>query len=1028
MLSLFVSEASVANYLSRLTERQKRDYHAAFSEGRVEISFRFRNQKLTYIACYQDEYGEYSVTSEGKLEVHPADLSYALLAFVRTYDAHASEEELKNAYGEDYVLLRKLAELGPKKAKAFAEASRRIDDLAKRIELGREKTAAVPPSLRFVVKSERGVYEVFAKVGFDRLYVNRRFGAFIMGYFQDEDVLVHRTYVSLPQNAFDPATEAGLQFLYRRLKGRYYYDDAGEVRLNPETFLDFLFAIEGSTIELDGQNVDVPRHVDVSLSLSDEGELILEPEFERKGLCQFGQRAFRLNEGKLELYQFASAAAGELFGFFQSLGGLEGSFVADELARKVLPSFSEKELKIGEGFAKQHPILRPKIEFYVGLENDSRLSFETKYYVGIEGKTADEFMAFGESFRRQRERFLEELQRLGLLETGQANSDDAIVAFLQCDLTALQTLCTVFVSEDLQRKSLAGTPQFNFESSSGEDWFSLTLHSDEYSEDELKSIYDAFVRKKKFVRLRDKFVMIDPEDAQLSALAESFDVDELGKELPLYQALKVPSITGNVDEEIKSLIAKVEDYSIVDVSALPATISSAMRPYQKAGIQFLANLYSLGLSGILSDDMGLGKTLQSFGMLSLMDTDKPILVVCPKSLVYNWMAEREKWYPDLPAYILMGSPMERQRIYANIPKAGKAAYFISYDTLRNDIEKIKGIEFACVLLDEGQYISNAVALKTRAVKMIQAEARFVLTGTPVQNSLVDLWSIFDFLLPGYFPPLRKFKEIYGGLEINSDAARKRLLGKVKPFLLGRKKKDVLTELPDKENILISIALEQNQQKVYEAHLAKARELLQGHDATSRINILAMMTRLRQICVTPSLFLEGEYGSEKVDYLIKSLLDLKKVGRKAIVFSSFVGALSILEKRCEEAGLSTEKITGDTSAKVRVILADRFNAPDSPIDVMLVSLKAGGTGLNLIGADTVFHLDPWWNLAAERQAEDRAHRIGQKRKVTVFKLIAKGTIEEKVVSLQERKGLLIDLTDEASLDNALTDEDIRYLLS
>jgi len=265
------------------------------------------------------------------------------------------------------------------------------------------------------------------------------------------------------------------------------------------------------------------------------------------------------------------------------------------------------------------------------------------------------------------------------------------------------------------------------------------------------------------------------------------------------------------------------------------------------------------------------------------------------------------------------------------------------------------------------------------------------------------------------------------LSVNSEDARARLLSKIKPFLLGRKKKEVLSELPDKENITVSLAMADDQRGVYLSYLSRAREMLEEGQG-KRMQMLAMMTRLRQICVSPSLFLEGDFASTKLDYLITSLLDLKSAGRKAIVFSSFVGALEEIKRRCKAVGLNPEEITGDTSARVRVILAERFNASDSAIDVMLVSLKAGGTGLNLIGADTVFHLDPWWNLAAERQAEDRAHRIGQTRKVTVFKLVIKDSIEEKVLSLQEKKGLLLDMADEASLERTLTDEDYQYLLS
>lgn len=351
---------------------------------------------------------------------------------------------------------------------------------------------------------------------------------------------------------------------------------------------------------------------------------------------------------------------------------------------------------------------------------------------------------------------------------------------------------------------------------------------------------------------------------------------------------------------------------------------------------------------------------------------------------------------------------------------------MSYDTLRNDVEEIKDTEFSLVLLDEAQYIANAKALKTKAVKELHAISRIVLTGTPVQNSLNDLWSIFDFLLPGYFPPLSRYREQFGDLEFASEEARARLLAKIKPFLLGRKKNDVLKELPDKENIDIVLPMDEKQRIVYESHLAMARQYLS--EKGGMMKALSMMTRLRQICITPSLFLEGEYTSSKISALVKALCELKESGRRAIVFSSFVTALSLIKDELEKVGLTSESITGKTSAKVRVILADRFNEDDSPIDVMLVSLKAGGTGLNLTGADTVFHLDPWWNIATERQAEDRAHRIGQKNKVTVFKFLIKDSIEEKVLALQKMKGLLIDLTDEASLEGALTEEDYKFLLS
>lgn len=1026
MLSLGLSEKELASLIRNLGDLKPR-YDGAFKEGLVRVFFSFDGKALSYAAYWGEEYGKCTFHVDGSNEILATKLSAALALFVHGHDKNGNEEELSALYGGDYRLLKTYATLGPRKTKALLEASHRIDDLAKRIENKRRFEQGRAPRIQFVIEESGTKSSVALRVGFAKLYLNRKVYSFIRDYYAGEAVPIQKDYLYLPHHCFSDQEEAALQFIYNLGASQYFLNPSSPVLLNDERLAEFLFLLEGLNIEWQKRIVTVRSPIDVRLRLDKNGSLVTEPVIEGKPIIQSGDKGYRLNEEDVELYRFASSGAGEVYGFYQNIPGIDGSIVAEELAHKVLPLLEESEVALDEGFVEAHPVLRPRIVYYVGLEDEKTIGFSTAYYLGNQEIDAEGFASFSKPVAEKQRRFLEEIDRLGLLSDGVLKGDDHIIDFLKADKSALQSLATVFVSEDLQARKVTATPDMSLRTSSGEDWFSLSLYSSGYSEEELLAIYSAFHKKKKFVRLKNTYVLLDGENENLKRIGESFAPNDIGVELPLYQALKLPDLGGEADAHIRALIERVEGYSSLELKRPPEPIEKAMRPYQKQGIRFLANLYRLNLSGILSDDMGLGKTLQSFGFFSQIEDKKPILVVCPKSLIYNWLEERNKWYPSLPAYVLTGSPKERKALYTKMKKGGKACYFVSYDTLRNDIDLIKDTAFSAAVLDEGQYIANAHALKTKAVKEIQADSRFVLTGTPVQNSLVDLWSIFDFLLPGYFPPLLRYKELYGSLEFSSEEARIRLMAKIRPFLLGRKKKEVLSELPDKENITVALAMHDEQRKTYESFLAKTREALEdpGRD---KVSFLAMMTRLRQICITPSLFLEGFFESGKIDYLIEALTDLKQGGRKAIVFSSFVGGLSLIEERCKEAGLQCESITGETSARVRVVLAERFNKPGSPIDVMLVSLKAGGTGLNLIGADTVFHLDPWWNLAAEHQAEDRAHRIGQTNKVTVFKLVMKDSIEEKVLSLQERKGLLLDMADEASLDRNLTEEDYRYLLS
>ena len=997
----------------------------AFQEGAVHVYYNFNGKDVVYYAVYQDEFAQVVLHLNGNFEILHTTLSIALLHYVVEMDEKADEETLENRYGADYATMHRLMELGAKKAEAYFNAVKKVDALARSLSTAERESTSRKPKILFCAEMNRGWCQVFLRVGFSKLLVNRKPIQFFQAYHSHQLIQIQKEYVTLPPNSFDPQEEAAFQYIYNVGTSHSYWSSSSPLELKTEELMQMLSMLEGHNVEINKVTYQVLPCQSIELTLNEDGELIPSISLEKKGLVRVGKWAYRLGTNQIELYSFASEKAGQIFDFYASLKGVDSTYLSQEIAAKVLPSLSDKEVHIEAGFEAKYPIYRPRIEYYVGLETHDVISIHTEYRFGPEKVSGEVFSYRSELCMMKRQGFLDVLKAYGFPENGTLEGGDEVLSFLRADLGKINECANVYVSEELQAMRVLKSPQINIRASSGQDWFSIELYSSGYSEEELIAMLSAYHKKKKYVRFDNRFILIDDEDSSLSAIADSFQDEDIGAELPLYQALKLPNLGAETDGKVKELIQSLQDYGDVDVTLTPE-LEDAARPYQRQGIRFLVNLYRNHLSGILSDDMGLGKTLQSFGLFHNIEEEMPILVVCPKSLIYNWMDEKKKWSPSLTAYVLDGTPSERKAIYKKMKQKKKAVYFVSYDTLRNDIKELEGVEFSLALLDEGQYISNAKALKTKAVKELNALARIVLTGTPIQNSLIDLWSIFDFLLPGYFPPLSKYREQFGDLEFASEESRARLLAKVKPFVLGRKKSDVLKELPDKENIEITLPMSEPQRLVYESHLALARQYLS--EEGGMMKALAMMTRLRQICITPALFLDGDYPSSKIEELVDMLIGLKKSGRKAIVFSSFVTALDLIQDALKKAGLSSESITGKTSAKMRIILADRFNEENSPIDVMLVSLKAGGTGLNLTGADTVFHLDPWWNIAAERQAEDRAHRIGQKNKVTVFKFLIKDSIEEKVLALQKMKGLLIDLADEASLEGALTEEDYKFLLS
>ncbi|WP_305303194.1 DEAD/DEAH box helicase [Romboutsia ilealis] len=441
---------------------------------------------------------------------------------------------------------------------------------------------------------------------------------------------------------------------------------------------------------------------------------------------------------------------------------------------------------------------------------------------------------------------------------------------------------------------------------------------------------------------------------------------------------------------------------------VPKDLNATLRDYQVSGFEFFKTLSDYQFGGILADEMGLGKTIQTIAFL-LSNKDKKSIVITPTALIYNWKNELEKFAPTLKVGLLHAAKSEREKILDNIDNYD--VILTTYTTYKNDIDKYKNINFDYCIIDEAQNIKNPDAIITKAIKNVNAKVKFALTGTPIENNLMELWSIFDFIMPGYLYNKSKFKSIF----VNNDKNIIELKNLIKPFILRRTKKEVITELPDKIEQKIIIDLEKEHKRAYKGYVNLITRKIKENNQDN-ITVFSYLTKLRQLCLSPELMVKNYQGkNSKLDVLINIINDSSD--EKILVFSQFTKVLEVIGKRLNEENISYSYLDGKTSAKDRVKLVEEFNTNNNK--VFLISLKAGGTGLNLTSANIVVHFDPWWNPAVEDQASDRAHRIGQKNVVNVIKLIAKGTAEERVINLQETKKELIEDVINGNLDNSAT---------
>lgn len=626
------------------------------------------------------------------------------------------------------------------------------------------------------------------------------------------------------------------------------------------------------------------------------------------------------------------------------------------------------------------------------------------------------------------------------------------VEFLEIGLEQLATKYEIFTTEKFKNIKIKKKTSVSSMFGIGQDnILNYNFNLGDINSSELVSIFDSMKDKKKYYRLKNGDI-INLEDESLQELNNLTEELELTDEeiingkgsILKYRAIYLDSLKKtkysiiSTDNLFDNFIKNFYEYKDSNLSLEDTSI---LRDYQLTGVKWLYNLAKTGFGGILADEMGLGKTIQVIYYIKQMLKDSPtskFLIVVPTSLAYNWEHEFDSFASQIKKAICIGSKEKRKHILKDLNKIN--VIITTYGLLREDEEIYENLNFNTMIIDEAQNIKNNHAGITKVVKSIKAETKFALTGTPLENSILELWSIFDFIMPGYLANLTKFQSKYKIKDFDEDSEIliKGLSKQINPFILRRKKSDVVKELPEKLINDIYIDLKDEQKKLYVAELNRVKEEMnkiikeEGMNK-ARFLILQLLTKLRQICIDPSIVYDNySDGSNKIEQLENIVSEYTKNNHKVLIFSSFKTALNIVKEKLNNAKIKTYMIDGSVPAKTRIEMVDNFNENDD-IKVFLIMLKSGGTGLNLASADVVIHLDLWWNPQAENQATDRAHRIGQTNTVEVIHLITKGTIEEKILELQNKKRILSDkLIDgeirDKNVISELTKEDIEKLLS
>lgn len=634
-----------------------------------------------------------------------------------------------------------------------------------------------------------------------------------------------------------------------------------------------------------------------------------------------------------------------------------------------------------------------------------------------------------------------------------SNEDsDVVQAFLDDGINELKRLGEVQITANF--RSLLKGIKINLDVGVGinliNELLDIDLADQKMSWEDIQAALKAYQEKQKYFVLKNG-MLAKAEQPTIEQLAQtlhdlgiSFKDFIHGKlHLPAYRAFyfakqmkAANALHFSTNESFNTLINDLAKNQLKQ-NQIPVSLQNILRPYQKIGFNWLSTIVNYKFGGLLADEMGLGKTLQIISLLlarkEKMQNQLPSLIVAPASVIYNWQAEVKKFAPSLNVALLDGTKKERERLLLDAKKYD--LLISSYQSLNRDLEAYQNLIFDVEVIDEAQNIKNQQSVTTKTVKVIKAHHKLALTGTPIENKLSELWSIFDYLMPGFlgsYPDFRKKYELPIVKEQDKEA-EDQLANMVIPFILRRLKKDVLRDLPDKDEEIVPVKMNKKQADLYNMQTQKIIAQLNGQGdedfKRSRFQILAQITKLREICCDPHLLYENYHGkSNKLIATIELIKNNLANGHKILLFSQFTAMLDILHENLARLRLPLFTITGSTPKTKRQEQVQKFNQMAQP-GVFLISLKAGGTGINLTGADVVIHYDPWWNLAAEKQATDRAHRIGQKHSVKIYKMVTEDSIEERIIALQQKKAELADiiLQNDQIADATMSKDDLIKIL-
>lgn len=895
--------------------------------------------------------------------------------------------------------------------------------------------------------------ELYFKIGLDKLYMCRGYKVrnVLEAICQERELVLGKNFtLDMHEQFLSKDEEEIIDFLYEIEPSSYVSID---FTLSRGSVKQFFHLLEGKTFylnnilitehkrELPMQPFLQKREETYILTMKDIGKI--KKVTKDLEYVQVENTLYHVpKNGRILLRMFLKDKKEELR---FSMGQLE------EFKKYVLP-FMKDKIVIEEGISEIVITGKPSVKLYFDLYQDF-ITCNLKFTYGE--VTIDYFDTQNTSVIRDatyEKEIVQQISPYGFVlekEKFVLTDVDSMVYFLEDGLKDLSAIYEIYTTEKLKSVDVVKKTSISSTFSIGKDnIMSYSFDLGAISSKEIASIFDAMEQKKRYYKLKSGDILALEENQNLKAfrdLTEEMELEEKDlKEgegsISKYKAIYLDSLKAGKNFKIKTnnlfkqLIDDFHSYKDSQIS-FTAKEKKVLRPYQMEGVRWLYTLTKTGFGGILADEMGLGKSIQTIYYIKELLKENPkyqFLIVVPTSLVYNWENEFLKFAPDLKYKMVVGPKNKRKE--ENLEEA--SVLITTYGLLREDEEMYKDILFKTMIIDEAQNIKNINTEVTKTVKRIQADTKLALTGTPIENSISELWSIFDYIMPGYLGSSSCFEKKYKITDFEKDDEKiKRLNKLIHPFILRRYKKDVMKDLPDKIENNIYVELTDMQKKIYVEELNRVNEeldliLKKEGISKARFLILKLLTKLRQICIDPSLLYENyKGGSGKMDEFVNVVKTSVQNGHKILVFTSFRAALFEAQKRLTKEKITSYEIDGSTSSKMRMELVEKFNQDTT--NVFFIMLKAGGTGLNLTGADVVIHLDLWWNPQAENQATDRAHRIGQKNVVEVIKLISKGTIEEKILELQNKKKILTEkLIDENQEQNAftkLTEKDIRELL-